>query len=227
MKKIFILLPKIACLAITLWASVIPLTLDAQIIPPFEDYIPMAPIPGTTDGACSAANAQTRSTNCYTRLERYLPGAYKGGIAIAGILAVIVITYAGIEYMVSEAITSKEAAKKRIWNALGGLLLAFLSYLILYTLNPDLVTNLQLITPGAPVGNVAPPPPAGERNQLYVKRSASVGCEIRPDYTLVSSISTPGYACTQNPNPAPGHRITSGQVCCHWSGNPPAPPPPR
>ena len=145
-------------------------------------------------------------------------------IAIAGILAVVVITYAGIEYMVSEAVSSKEAAKKRIWSALSGLLLAFLSYLILYTLNPDLVTNLNLGIPNTPVTTLPdpnPPPPPIQRKQEYLLRSVNLGCEDRPNMTLINSNSTPGALCSQN---AGGVRVGPEQVCCHWSGSTPVSP---
>ena len=89
-----------------------------------KDYIPLEPLPETT------------ITGGGVTFQTYLPGIYKLGIGIAGVLAVLMITIGGIEYMVSEAISGKERAKQRIWNAVWGLLLAFISYAILYTLNP-------------------------------------------------------------------------------------------
>ena len=66
-------------------------------------------------------------------------------IAIAVFLAVVVITFAGFKYMTEESITKKGAAKDMIWNAVLGLLGALGSWLILYTINPQLV-DLSLVT---------------------------------------------------------------------------------
>lgn len=72
------------------------------------------------------------------------------GVQIAGALAVIMIIWGGVEYMTTEAFTGKSDAKDRITQALYGLLLALCSYLILYTINPQIV-NLGancLVNPG-------------------------------------------------------------------------------
>lgn len=60
-------------------------------------------------------------------------------IGFSAVLAVVMIFMGGIEYMTSEVISSKEHGKERIRNAIFGLLLAFGSYLILNTINPDLL----------------------------------------------------------------------------------------
>jgi hypothetical protein len=69
---------------------------------------------------------------------------YNYVLGIAGILAAIMIVIAGAQYVTSggnsEAIGS---AKKRIGGALVGMLIAYLSYVILNTINPALV-NLRL-----------------------------------------------------------------------------------
>ncbi len=69
---------------------------------------------------------------------------YNYALSIAGILAAVMIIIAGAQYVTSggnsEAISS---AKKRIGGALIGLLIAYLSYVILNTINPALV-NLRL-----------------------------------------------------------------------------------
>lgn len=68
---------------------------------------------------------------------RYL---YLFGLGIVGAVALIVLIYAGIEYILSGTnIISKDEAKKRIWSAITGLLILLFSYVILYTINPNLV----------------------------------------------------------------------------------------
>ena len=75
-----------------------------------------------------------------TNPGEYFKNIYNLMVGIAGVLAVIMIVVGGLEYIASAANPSaKESAKKRIWAAIGGLLLALSSYLILQTVNPDLV----------------------------------------------------------------------------------------
>lgn len=78
-------------------------------------------------------------------------------LSLAAVLAVVMIVIGGIQYAISEAIDSKADARDRITQAIFGLLLALLSYLILYTINPQLV-NLQLTIPGLNQNQTAPPP---------------------------------------------------------------------
>ncbi len=97
-------------------------------------------------------------------LGTYLNILIKILIGFAAVLAVIMIVMGGIEYMTSELISSKEEGKKRITNALIGLVIALGAYVLLYTVNPSLLviepnpdtftaTNLQYIenfeVPGA------------------------------------------------------------------------------
>lgn len=102
----------------------LPLVATAQ-----QTYTPLQPItlPGN--------NGALYSTNIAT----YLQNIFSFGIAIAGGLAVIEIVWGGFEYMFSEAFNTKEIAKKRIQNAVYGLLIALCAYVILYTINPKLV----------------------------------------------------------------------------------------
>jgi cell wall-associated NlpC family hydrolase len=62
-------------------------------------------------------------------------------IGICAVLAVIMILMGGIEYMSSELISSKEAGKERIRNALLGLLLALGAWTLLNTINPNLLNT--------------------------------------------------------------------------------------
>ncbi len=64
-------------------------------------------------------------------------------ISVAGMIAVIKIIIAGVKYMLSDVITSKEEAKKDIKGALLGLILIMSAVLILQVINPQL-TNLKI-----------------------------------------------------------------------------------
>jgi len=67
-------------------------------------------------------------------------------IALAGVLAVLMIVIGGLEYLLSEAFTSKADAIKRIQAALWGLIIILASVVILNTINPDLL-NINLSLP--------------------------------------------------------------------------------
>lgn len=71
-------------------------------------------------------------------LTSYIDYLYKSLLAIVGLAAFGALVFGGFQYMLSDSITSKEEAKKWIWGALGGLLLALSAFLILYTINPEL-----------------------------------------------------------------------------------------
>lgn len=65
-------------------------------------------------------------------------------IAVAGVLAVVMLVVGGVQYMTTDALAGKTNARETITKALLGLILALGSYLILRTINP----NLLNIEPG-------------------------------------------------------------------------------
>lgn len=88
-------------------------------------YIPISPLPGSEE------------------IEKDDPGKFfqnifKWFIIIAAMLSVIKLIICGFQYMLSESISSKGAAKSCIWAVLAGLALILLSVLILQTINPEL-----------------------------------------------------------------------------------------
>lgn len=61
---------------------------------------------------------------------------------IAGILAFAMIIYAGFQYLTSGGNTAQQKeAQDRIVNAIIGLILLFAFYIILYTINPDILST--------------------------------------------------------------------------------------
>src|SRR3989344_614376 len=84
-------------------------------------------------------SGQTQESN----LGHYLNLLFKTLIGLAGGLSVLIITVSGLQYILSEIPGVKTSAKERITEAMVGLILALAAYLILYTINPDLV-NLDL-----------------------------------------------------------------------------------
>lgn len=72
-------------------------------------------------------------------LGGFLNAGYQLLIGIASVLAVLMIFYAGFRYATTTSSGAKTDAKNRILGALGGLLLALSSYLILSTIDTGLV----------------------------------------------------------------------------------------
>ncbi len=70
----------------------------------------------------------------------YVNALYFVAISIAAFLAVVRIIFAGVKYMLSDIVTTKEEAKKEIKGALTGLLIVIGAVLILDTINPNLKT---------------------------------------------------------------------------------------
>lgn len=81
-------------------------------------------------------------------------------LSLAAVLAVVMIVVGGVEYAVSLSEEGKKNARGRINNAILGLLLALVSYLILYTINPDL-TKLKLDIQNLPNSGTQQPPTTG------------------------------------------------------------------
>lgn len=61
-------------------------------------------------------------------------------IGLLGLFAVIMIVIAGVQYMTTEVIGTKSSAKERIVNALIGLVIALGIFVLLNTINPNLLT---------------------------------------------------------------------------------------
>jgi hypothetical protein len=100
------------------------------------EYKLLAPIPLEGAGGKSSETANTAT---------YIKGLFQLAIGLAGGLAVLMLVYAGIKYMSTDAFGGKEEAKGIIENAIWGLLLAIASWTILYTINPKLVEiNLNI-----------------------------------------------------------------------------------
>ncbi len=98
------------------------------------DYIPLEALPGVSKEG--------------TNLSSYLSAIFNIGIGLAGALAVLMIVVGGIGYIAGASNPSaRSEAKKKITDAIIGLILAMASWLILYTVNPDLLKNKLKITP--------------------------------------------------------------------------------
>ncbi len=97
-------------------------------------YTLLAPFPGT--GVEEKLNTKEPCA-----FGNYLNLLLKLIFGLAGVLALIRIVMGGIEYMASEMIPEKGAGKETITNAIFGLILALGSFLLLNTINPDLLNT--------------------------------------------------------------------------------------
>lgn len=109
------------------------LVLAATTTAAWKEYTLLAPILGVTK---------------IESFGDYLGLLFRGTIGVAAVLAVVMIVTCGIKLMTAEAISSRSEAKGCIGGAIGGLLLAIASWLILNTINPALLnTNLGITLP--------------------------------------------------------------------------------
>src|SRR3989344_1781990 len=125
MKKAFYILILLTVMSF----SVLPTqSLWAQV--DTSNYTLLEPIPDT----------QNRGGETAPTAVQYLERVYYFALMSAVILAILMLVIAGAEYTAAGVSPSaKEDAKKRIMYALGGLLLALLSWLILNPINPDIL----------------------------------------------------------------------------------------
>jgi type IV secretory pathway VirB2 component (pilin) len=127
------------------------------------DYYPLSPLPGvgetcTADSTDKTTCVKTTATcdadgkNCKAGIgfAGYLNVMIKIFIGICAILAMIMIIMGGIQYMTTELISGKEEGKKKITQAVLGLILALGAVAILNTINPDLLDlslgNMKAVT---------------------------------------------------------------------------------
>ena len=116
------------------------------------DYVPLVD---------SLPSAVTDNTN---DLAGFLIGWFTVLVGAVTVLAVIWIVLGGIQYMSTDAYSTKSEGKRKITNELIGLLLAGLSWVILYTINPRIL-DIRVGSPDESAGNnVAEAPGAGSEN---------------------------------------------------------------
>jgi len=111
-----------------------------------------------TDGVAICTFQQLPFVNNAASLttEDYVNALYRIAISIAAMLVVIRLIWAGVQYMLSEVVTSKEKAKKDIQGALLGLLIVLGAVTILNTINPKITnTNILNRLASQPAGGIS------------------------------------------------------------------------
>jgi len=139
-----------------------------------------------------------------TPLVYYFEYVYYFIVAIAGLIGLLVLVYAGAQYVTSAGNPDQlEKAKKRIFAALLGLLILALSYAILYNINPELVDinipSLQdiVLTPGDidPIQSriprlLATTEDLARKILIAVQRVNELSTEIRNDFLECSCLNS-------------------------------------
>ncbi len=64
---------------------------------------------------------------------------FKTAITMGITISILIISYAGFEYMTFDIVTKKSAAKRRITQAVVGLLMILSTYLIFNQINPQIL----------------------------------------------------------------------------------------
>ncbi len=97
----------------------------------------------TSDGETRCKRVQVYIAGSGTELlYRYVGSIYRWAAGTVGIVCVLLLVLGGIEIASAGGDTGRmDKAKARITQSLGGLVLLFLSALILYTINPNFFTK--------------------------------------------------------------------------------------
>ncbi len=149
----------------------------------------------TVDFALPFSNSST-----YSDPAQYIHDFFIYGLIQAGFLAVGAMVFGGITYLLAGTLTSVERAKKIIGSALTGLILLLCSYLLLYTIDPTLVS---LSPYKLPYVNIPAPDTAnlpGTANCTSDKKFdiTTKTCTPCPDGTM-SDPAVGNYYCTAKP----------------------------
>ena len=153
-----------------------------------DGFVPLAAIPGLDN------------TDAYKDLPTYLNSVFNFVISIAAILAVIMIIYHGIQYMVQEAVPEHKDAIVGIRNAVLGLVLLLLSWIILFVINPDIL-NLKALE-----SSLSKAPTPAQTSLPRTDRAApnSNATDVVTPGTLTTGAQTPSPSTetvTQNGSP--------------------------
>lgn len=129
-------------------------------------------------------------------LAQYIVGVYGYMLGIVTIVAVIMVMYGGFRYLLGSTYGDVKTGKDIILDALGGMVVLFLAYFILYNVNPKTVTlqvpGLTRIRSVALSGPAQRPPPPPTTN---VCGSPGSNAAYRRSAALPSAGRSPGQPC--------------------------------
>ncbi len=104
-------------------------------------YELLAPIPGLENSpGVSSKDGRVYIDDIKTyQLGNYINILFQIALSILGVISVVMIVVAGVQYMTVESIYGKTDAKQKIIGAVTGLILALSIYLIINTINPEIL----------------------------------------------------------------------------------------
>jgi len=165
------------------------------------DYILLAPIPEITKGDCNFSDANSR---CTTDVATFVQGAFRLVIGVAGALAVLLVMFEGLQYIMTANEKNKTKSKARIKEILLGLLLAVSSVLILNLIDPAFtrfkfdLKKENSSTGGASLTSGSPTPP-GMTDEEYSALSNNLISKSADAQAKVSDqVSTYNASLQQN-----------------------------
>lgn len=145
---VVIVFPLVLSAMLALITSSLPLAAQAQKYDSL-DFTPQTPISGTAvDKSSIKVGSYDEGSGIMTSdlLAKYIQAFYNYGLAAAGILAAIVLMAGGLLWLTSGGNDTKIGqAKELITGSIAGTLILFSSWIILNTINPDLL-KLKVIT---------------------------------------------------------------------------------
>jgi hypothetical protein len=136
-------------------------------------------------------------------LADYLTGVYRYAVFFASILAAVILIIGGVQWLTAAGDAGRVgAAQKKIINSVVGLVLVLGSYLVLSTINPNLVALKPLriktvpknlaefdlytstIDTGSPDGNPTSAGAVGSGRGTYQRQYFTGGCPIQLEHSL-------------------------------------------
>ncbi len=174
-----------------------------------QDYSVLTPLPGL------------QRADDTTDIQTYLPNAFRLTITIAAIMAFVMITFGGIMYATSDAISNRSQGREYVTNAIYGLLLVICAWVILNTINPkildfsldvdEIVTNTQFNNTSSPVACCSYNPDGTLKGYTLTAQEITLNNDMRTDLQNNYQVATNNGPCT---NPA----VTTG--CTNLVGLP-------
>jgi hypothetical protein len=113
-----------------------------------SDYVLLAPLPGLETSADLTSDEGSAVANYFSTI-------YKIGVSLVLVIAVVMLIYGGIQYMMSDSIGGKSGGRETIGKAIIGIVLAVTSYALLYVIGGPGAVTVGFDVPD--VGWVAPP----------------------------------------------------------------------
>jgi hypothetical protein len=136
----------------------------------------------------------------------YLNIIFKIGIGLCAAIAVIMLIIYGIMYMGDESVFGKTEAKKKMFSAIFGLIIALGAWAILNTINPALTGKNGLLFSGVSID--------AQPNSIYVK-------EVTPQNTARCTPVTSGPCTVTNLSIFGSQAESMSKICnIESSGNP-------